>query len=84
MVDVNMPGMNGLTACRALRAQAAASGRDIAVWLMTGAPTAELTISALDAGACGVLPKPFEFADLFERFEERFGVTPSSPAEPAV
>ena len=77
LVDVNMPGMNGVEVCRALREQAAARGRSIAVWMMTGARTQELGKQALEAGALALLGKPFDFAELFRRFDETLG-----PIEP--
>jgi DNA-binding response OmpR family regulator len=82
MVDVNMPGMNGLAVCRALRAQAQETGRPVAVWMMTGARTAELTKAALEAGALTVFPKPFDFRELFQQFDEQLGGAPSPPPPP--
>jgi CheY-like chemotaxis protein len=79
LVDVNMPGMDGVTVCRALRKQAAAMGREIAVWLMTGARSSEVARLALEAGALVLLQKPFDIADLFRRIEEQIG--PPPPAE---
>lgn len=73
MVDVHMPGMNGVEVCRALRAQAAQAGHALAVWMMTGARTAELARSAAAAGALATLPKPFDYPELFRRFEKQFG-----------
>ncbi|MEO5958610.1 MAG: response regulator [Opitutaceae bacterium] len=73
LIDVNMPGMNGIEVCRALREQAAESGRQIAIWIMTGARTPQVTRQAADAGALNVFGKPFDFADLFRRFEEQWG-----------
>jgi CheY-like chemotaxis protein len=76
LIDVNMPGMNGVVVCRTLREQAAAAGRDIAVWLMTGARTTEVARMALEAGALVVLQKPFDIGDLFRRIEEKVGPPP--------
>ncbi len=81
IVDVNMPGMNGIDVCRALREQATAAGRSIPVWIMTGARTPDVERRAAEAGALAVLGKPFDFADLFRQFDEKLGrLTP--PAEP--
>lgn len=80
LVDVNMPGMNGVEVCRALREQAAARGQSIAVWMMTGARTQELGKQALEAGALALLGKPFDFGDLFRRFDETLG--PVQPPKP--
>lgn len=73
LVDVNMPGMNGVEVCRALREQAAARSQTIAVWMMTGARTQELGKQALEAGALALLGKPFDFGELFRRFDEILG-----------
>ena len=78
IVDMNMPGMNGIAVCRNLHGRAAETGRKLAVWMMTGARTAELAKSAGEAGALALLAKPFDFEDLFRRFDEQFG--PISPA----
>lgn len=79
LVDVNMPGMNGIDVCRALRAQAAGQGRPLVVWMMTGARTLALAKSAEEAGALALLPKPFDFAELFRRFDEQLGGPPTPP-----
>src|SRR5688500_13235799 len=68
LVDVSMPGMNGLEVCRALQAQAAEAGRNLPVWMMTGARTLELAKAAVEAGALALLPKPFDLAELILRF----------------
>jgi DNA-binding response OmpR family regulator len=78
LIDVHMPGMNGIAVCRALREQAEKAGRPIAIWMMTGARTTEIVKAAAEAGALVVLAKPFNYADLFRRFEAQFG-GPSSP-----
>ncbi len=72
MVDVNMPGMNGIEVCRALREHAAAAGREIAIWLMTGGRSPELVRLAREAGALDLLGKPFDLPALYRRFEEHF------------
>jgi len=77
MIDVNMPGMNGLVVCRALAAQAKAVGRTLAIWMITGARTAELTRASLEAGALTLLAKPFEFEELTREFDQQFGVSPT-------
>lgn len=72
LVDVNMPGMNGIEVCRHLRQNAAAAGREIAVWMMTGARTPEVVQLARAAGALELLGKPFDLHALYRRFEEQF------------
>lgn len=54
LIDVNMPGMNGITVCRELRAQAVLTGRPLPIWMMTGARTPEVAKSAVEElGAFG-------------------------------
>ena len=64
IVDVDMPMMNGVEVCSALREQAAANGRTLPVWLMTGVTRPELAAGAERAGAAGILAKPFTTAEL--------------------
>lgn len=72
IVDVNMPGMNGIEVCRALRERAAVAGRDTAVWMMTGARSPDLVKLSKEAGALDLLGKPFDLQALYRRFEEEF------------
>ena len=74
MVDVNMPGINGVEVCRALRERAAAAGREIAVWLMTGGRSPDLVRLAREAGALDLLGKPFDLQSLYRRFDDQFAV----------
>ena len=84
IVDVNMPGMNGVDVCRSLHEQAAAAGRAVAVWMMTGARTPEMTKRAEAAGALAVLGKPFDFEELFQQLDSKLGPPPSAEPEPPV
>jgi CheY-like chemotaxis protein len=84
LVDVNMPGMNGIDVCRVLKEQAAANQRSLAVWVMTGARTPELLRLATEAGALALLGKPFDFPDLYQRFDEALGKQEPPPPEPDV
>src|ERR1051325_10903764 len=61
LVDVHMPGMDGIAVFRALHTQAAETGRAISVWMMSGARTSETAKAAAEAGALEVLPKPFDY-----------------------
>ena len=80
MIDVNMPGMNGLALCRTLLAQSKEAGRHLAVWMITGAWTAELARLSVDAGALMLLAKPFDHAELYQQFDQQFGgPTPPEP-----
>ena len=73
MIDVNMPGMNGVLVCQILKQLSAQTGRPIVIWIMTGARTQDVVTAAADAGALTVLAKPFDFPDLFRQFEEHLG-----------
>jgi CheY-like chemotaxis protein len=89
MIDVNMPGMNGLEVCRALREQAERAGRKLPVWMMTGARTPGLARRSAECGALVLLGKPFDLADLYARIAQEVGAgstpppdAPSAPASP--
>jgi len=82
MIDVQMPGMNGIEVCRKLREQSAAAGRPIAVWMMTGGRSPELTRLSLEAGALALLAKPFDLPELFQRFDEQLGPVTPPPSGP--
>jgi CheY-like chemotaxis protein len=60
LIDINMPGMNGVEACRLLHCQMETAARKIPVWLMTGAIGPDVEELGLAAGALAVLHKPFD------------------------
>jgi response regulator RpfG family c-di-GMP phosphodiesterase len=72
VLDVSMPGMDGITFCRGLKSDAFT--RTIPVILLTGDATAES--SGRDAGADAFLRKPFSPLELLT-LAERLGVTPA-------
>ncbi len=63
-VDFDMPQMNGIEVCRALRVRAAEIGQTLFVWLMTGFTRPEVDAGAAAAGALGVLAKPLTSDEL--------------------
>ena len=63
LLDVNMPQMNGIAVCQALKANPALS--HIPVVVMTSCPTRETVSHAIAAGALEVMSKPFELAQLY-------------------
>lgn len=69
LVDVNMPGMNGVQVCRIITEQAQAAGRKFPVWLMTGAIGGYVEELGIEAGALAVLHKPFDFQKFAEDVE---------------
>jgi CheY-like chemotaxis protein len=58
ITDYNMPGMDGMTMVKALRAHGAT--RDIAVLMLTSEPDAEKETQAFEAGADDYVLKPVE------------------------
>jgi len=60
LTDISMPGMDGLTLIRKLRAADPLA----VVVVITGRITAESVKAAIEAGAKMVLPKPFDLAEL--------------------
>lgn len=62
LLDVNMPGMGGLAACKALR-----SGTASAIIMLTVRNTEADKIAALDAGADDYVSKPFSTPELLAR-----------------
>ncbi|MFC4536805.1 response regulator transcription factor [Sphaerisporangium dianthi] len=63
LLDVMMPRVDGLTACRRLRA----AGSQVAVLMLTARDAVGDRVSGLDAGADDYLVKPFELDELFAR-----------------
>ena len=80
IIDVHMPGMNGFDTCITLQAKAAALGRVLRVWFMTGAFTCDLQRRSSELGALGVFRKPFDFPSFVEQLEAGFSASPSAPA----
>jgi two-component system, OmpR family, response regulator MprA len=63
IMDVLMPMMNGLEACRALRSK----GHDTPVLVLTARDSIDDRVSGLDAGADDYLVKPFALRELIAR-----------------
>ena len=78
LLDINMPGIGGLAACRAIRADA-----NVALIMLTVRNTEAAKVEALDAGADDFVTKPFSTPELLARIRaalRRLPVTPSSPS----
>jgi len=76
IVDVNMPGMDGLSFTRELRADARPEVAKLPVVLLTGEASAELQAQGRAAGANGFLGKPIkglELQALVQRYLETEG-----------
>ncbi|RAY14953.1 DNA-binding response regulator [Actinomadura craniellae] len=63
LLDVMMPGMDGLTACRRLRA----TGSTVPVLMLTARGMVGDRVTGLDAGADDYLAKPFDLDELLAR-----------------
>jgi len=63
VLDVMLPGRDGLAVCRELRA----SGSDVPVLMLTARDAVEARVQGLDAGADDYLTKPFDFRELLAR-----------------
>lgn len=68
ILDIKMPGLDGLTAARHI-----ASERMAAVLILTAFSQRELVEQARDAGAIGYLVKPFQKSDLIPALELAIG-----------
>ncbi|MFC1747452.1 response regulator transcription factor [Pseudomonadota bacterium] len=64
VMDINMPGMNGLTACRKLREEA---GKQTPVLMLTARDTLDDKLAGFDSGADDYLVKPFALQELLAR-----------------
>src|ERR1700693_6212481 len=74
VLDVNMPGMGGLAACRAIR-----SDTNIAIIMLTVRNSEADKVAALDAGADDFVTKPFSTPELLARIRAALRRVPVSP-----
>jgi DNA-binding response OmpR family regulator len=65
VLDISLPGMDGLTLCRTLRDQ----GNDTPILLLTARDTLEDKLSGFDAGTDDYLTKPFQTPELVARIQ---------------
>jgi two-component system KDP operon response regulator KdpE len=80
LLDLNMPGMGGLAACRAIRAD-----RDIPIIILSVRDAEKDKVEALDAGADDYVSKPFGMQELLARIRAALRHSPLSPESgPAV
>jgi two-component system, OmpR family, KDP operon response regulator KdpE len=63
LLDVNMPGINGVEACRRVRAVAPQTG----IVMLTVRDSEDDMVTALEAGADDYITKPFRFRELVAR-----------------
>jgi two-component system, OmpR family, KDP operon response regulator KdpE len=78
LLDINMPGMGGLAACKAIRVDP-----NVAIVMLTVHNTEAAKVEALDAGADDFITKPFSTPELLARIRavlRRAPVPQSSPS----
>lgn len=73
LLDINMPGVNGIEICRAIRARS-----EVSILMLTVRGRAEDRIQALDAGADGYVTKPFDVNELVARIRAALRRAPGS------
>jgi two-component system KDP operon response regulator KdpE len=74
LLDLNMPGMGGLEACRSMR-----DGSEVPIIILTVRNTEKEKVEALDAGADDYVSKPFGMQELMARIRAALRRAPSSP-----
>ncbi len=73
ILDINMPGMDGVTACREIR-----SDSNVAVIMLTVRNSEVDKVAALDAGADDFVTKPFSTPELMARIRATLRRVPAS------
>ncbi len=73
LLDMNMPGMGGMAACRALRVSS-----DVAIIVLSVRSSESDKIAALDAGADDYMTKPFSVNELMARIRAHMRRLPDS------
>lgn len=76
LLDMNMPGMGGMEACRMIR-----SSSDIAIIMLTVNDTEQQKVEALDAGADDYVTKPFSTPELLARIRASLRRLPQLPGQ---
>ena len=74
LLDMNLPGMDGLATCRAIR-----SGSEVPVIMLTVRSNERDKVAALDAGADDYVTKPFGIEELLARIRAALRRSPASP-----
>jgi two-component system KDP operon response regulator KdpE len=81
LLDMNMPGMGGMAACREIRAAS-----EVAIIVLSVRDSEKDKIAALDAGADDYITKPFSVNELMARIRANLRRAPGLPeqSEPLV
>ena len=77
LLDINMPGIDGLATCRAIRTES-----NIAIVMLTVHDAESAKIEALDAGADDFVTKPFSTPELLARIRALLRRVPFTQALP--
>lgn len=75
LLDINLPGMSGLAACRAIRADP-----NVAIVMLTVHNAEATKVEALDAGADDFVTKPFSTPELLARIRAALRRVPATQA----
>lgn len=78
LLDINMPGMGGLAACRAIRVD-----QDVTIIMLTVHNTEAAKVEALDAGADDFITKPFSTPELLARIRAALRRVPGTQSSPS-
>jgi two-component system KDP operon response regulator KdpE len=78
LLDINMPGMDGLATCRAIRA-----GTNIGIVMLTVRDAEADKVEALDAGADDFVTKPFSTPELLARIRAALRRVPAAQSSAA-
>jgi two-component system KDP operon response regulator KdpE len=79
LLDINMPGMGGLAACRTIREE----DRNVAIVMLTIHNTEAAKVEALDAGADDFVSKPFSTPELLARIRAALRRVPPAQSSPS-
>jgi PAS domain S-box-containing protein len=79
LLDLRMPGMDGLEAARRLRAESSIPHAPVIA--VTASVLGDVHAAALDAGCVDVLTKPIRAAQLFAMLSEHAGVSFTRPSD---
>jgi CheY-like chemotaxis protein len=73
LLDVRMPGVDGLGLLKSLRGM----GVETPIFVMTGYDSTQVALEALENGATGYLPKPFDLLHLDKLIAHALGSQPA-------
>ena len=75
LLDVMMPGLNGLEVCRQMKQDAATA--PIPIVIVTAKESRTIRDEAAAAGANGFIQKPYEFSELLRHIQTALGEGPA-------